>query len=502
MPKPPLVLAIDQGTTSSRAIAFGLGGDIHAQAQRELPASHPNAGWVEQDGEDIWRTSLESARRCVEQASAEGGRIHAVGIANQRETTLLWRRDGGELVHPAIVWQDRRTEPACRRLKGQGAEAEFSARTGLRLDPYFSCTKLAWLLDHVAGARAQAEAGRLAFGTVDSFLLWRLTGGRLHATDPTNASRTGLYNIHALDWDEELLRLFAIPRTCLPEVRDSCGDFAATAEGVLPLCLPVRALAGDQQAAAVGQGCTEPGMTKSTYGTGCFILAHTGDKPLASRNGLLTTIAWRIDGAARYALEGSIFAAGATLQWLRDGLGILPDARQSEALASSLGDNGGVYMVPAFAGLGAPHWDARARGALVGLSLGSGAAHVARAALEAVAYQSADLLAAMRQDGVAARQLRIDGGMAGNDWLAQFLSDMTGLPVQRAAAQESTALGACYLAALGSGLLADMGDIGHVWRGGERFSAQMPAGERERLLAGWRQAVEAVRRHGEAAPAG
>ena len=490
----PLVLAIDQGTTSSRAIAFDLAGGIHALAQQEFPQSHPEAGRVEQDGEDIWRTSLESARQCVERILAESRSIHAVGIANQRETTLLWERDSGVPVHPAIVWQDRRTAPACRALKDQGAEAEFAARTGLRLDPYFSCTKLAWLLEHVAGARAGAEAGRLAFGTVDSFLLWRLTGGRLHATDPTNASRTGLYNIHALEWDEELLRLFGIPRACLPEVRDSSADFSATAKGVLPVCLPVRALAGDQQAAALGQGCIAPGMTKSTYGTGCFLLAHTGDRPVASGHDLLTTIACRIGGKASYALEGSIFIAGAAIQWLRDGLGTLSDAGRSEALARGLESNGGVYMVPAFTGLGAPHWDARARGAIVGLSLDSGAAHLARAALEAVAYQSADLLAAMRQDGVAAQRLRIDGGMAGNDWLAQFLADMTGIPVQRAAMRESTALGACHLAALGAGLLGDVRDIARIWRAGKLFSPRMESAERERLLAGWRRAVEAVRR--------
>lgn len=489
----PLLLAIDQGTTSSRAIAFDINGGVHAVAQQELPQSHSSEDRVEQDGEDIWRTVLETARKSVEKTVAEGKTIHAVGITNQRETTLLWEKESGTCIHPAIVWQDRRTSKTCEELRNQGVENEFSARTGLRLNPYFSCTKLAWLLENVPGARASAEAGRLAFGTVDSFLLYRLTGGRIHATDSTNASRTGLYNIHTMAWDEELLRLFGIPAVCLPEVHDSCADYSTTAVGLLPVSLPLRAVIGDQQSAALGQGCTAPGMMKSTYGTGCFLLSHTGTVPVASQHDLLTTIAYCVDGETCYALEGSIFVAGAAIQWLRDRLGILADAKESEDLAQSLAGNGGVYFVPAFTGLGAPYWDAEVRGGIFGLTLDSGAAHLTRAALESVAYQSADLLAAVKRDGVAAHVLRIDGGMSGNDWLAQFLCDMIGIPVERAAMQESTALGACYLAALGVGLLENLHDIARVWRGGKRFIPQMETRERDHLLESWRRAVTAAR---------
>ena len=489
----PLLLAIDQGTTSSRAIAFDLDGNIHASAQESFAQQHPHEGWVEQDGEDIWRTTLATTRQSVEKILAEGKNIHAVGITNQRETTLLWDRETGACLHPAIVWQDRRTAQKCRDLKAQGVEADFIRRTGLRLDPYFSCTKLAWLFDNIPGAREKAKNGDLAFGTVDSFLLYRLTGGRLHATDATNASRTGLYNIHSLEWDEELLRLFDIPAQCLPEVRESCADFSHTEKDLLPVSLPLRAVIGDQQSAALGQACVAPGMMKSTYGTGCFLLAHTGTTPITSQHDLLTTIAYRVRGETCYALEGSIFIAGAAIQWLRDRLGVLASASESETLALELQDNGGVYMVPAFTGLGAPYWDADARGGIVGLTLESGRAHLARAALESVAYQTADLLSAVARDGVPVHVLRIDGGMAANDWLGQFLGDITGVAVEAASIQESTALGAAYLAAVEVGLLSDLRGISKIWRASRRFSPQMPPNEREALAQGWHRAVEAIR---------
>ena len=433
---------------------------------------------------------------CREALDAAGP-VAAIGITNQRETTLLWDRDSGEAIHPAIVWQDRRTAPHCAALEAEGRGALFEEKTGLRLDPYFSGTKVAWILDNVAGARERAERGRLAFGTVDSFLIWRLTGGEVHATDATNASRTLLFDIHAQQWDDALLEALRVPRSLLPEVCDSAGEIAVTRDEVLGVALPIAGIAGDQQAAAFGQACLEPGMVKCTYGTGCFALMNTGDAVVRSRNGLLGTVAYRLGGKVVYALEGSIFIAGAAVQWLRDALRIIGRAPETEALAKSLPDNEGVYLVPAFAGLGAPHWDPEARGALFGLTRNSGVAHFARAALESVAYQTRDLMVAMAADvGAPADSLRVDGGMTTNDWLMQFLADVLDLPVERPTVTETTALGAARLAGLGAGLYPSPHALFGRWRLERRFEPSMPAGTRERLLAGWDDAVARVKSGG------
>ena len=486
------ILAIDQGTTSSRAIVFDVGGgDIRAVAQREFTQHYPRPGWVEHDAEEIWQTTVSVCREALDTA----GPVAAIGITNQRETTLVWDRESGEALHPAIVWQDRRTASQCAALEAEGRGALFEEKTGLRLDPYFSGTKVAWILDHVAGARERAERGRLAFGTVDSFLLWRLTGGEVHATDATNASRTLLFDIHAQRWDDALLDALRVPRSLLPEVCDSAGEIAVARKEVLGAALPVTGIAGDQQAAAFGQVCIEPGMVKCTYGTGCFALMNTGDAVLPSRNGLLGTVAYRLGGEVVYALEGSIFIAGAAVQWLRDALRIIGRAPETEALAKSLPDNEGVYLVPAFAGLGAPHWDPEARGALFGLTRDSGVAHFARAALESVAYQTRDLMVAMAADaGKAPDTLRVDGGMTENDWLMQFLADVLDMPVERPTVTETTALGAARLAGLGAGLYSSPHDLAGQWRLDRRFEPTMPAGTRERLLAGWDDAVARVTR--------
>ena len=486
------ILAIDQGTTSSRAIVFDVGGgDIRAVAQREFTQHYPRPGWVEHDAEEIWQTTVSVCREALDTA----GPVAAIGITNQRETTLVWDRESGEALHPAIVWQDRRTASQCAALEAEGRGALFEEKTGLRLDPYFSGTKVAWILDHVAGARERAERGRLAFGTVDSFLLWRLTGGEVHATDATNASRTLLFDIHAQRWDDALLDALRVPRSLLPEVCDSAGEIAVARKEVLGAALPVTGIAGDQQAAAFGQACIEPGMVKCTYGTGCFALMNTGDAVLPSRNGLLGTVAYRLGGEVVYALEGSIFIAGAAVQWLRDALRIIGRAPETEALAKSLPDNEGVYLVPAFAGLGAPHWDPEARGALFGLTRDSGVAHFARAALESVAYQTRDLMVAMAADaGKAPDTLRVDGGMTENDWLMQFLADVLDMPVERPTVTETTALGAARLAGLGAGLYSSPHDLAGQWRLDRRFEPTMPAGTRERLLAGWDDAVARVTR--------
>ncbi|MEN3950883.1 glycerol kinase GlpK [Iodidimonas sp. SYSU 1G8] len=481
------ILAIDQGTTSSRALVFDMAGNTVALAQTDLTQHYPGDGWVEHDPEQIWRDTLAACRSVLTQAAEKGFGTVCIGITNQRETTIVWDRRTGDPIHNAIVWQDRRTAPLCRTLRDAGHETMVAERTGLLLDPYFSGTKIAWLLDNVPGARDRAERGELAFGTVDSFLLWRLTGGR-HATDATNASRTLLFNIHTQDWDDDLLALLGIPRSLLPEVTDCAGPLGETS--LFGDLLPVTGMAGDQQAATVGQACLKPGMLKSTYGTGCFALLNTGHTPIASRNRLLTTVAYRLDGVPTYALEGSIFIAGAAIQWLRDGLGIIGTSSESAALAQSLPDNEGVYMVPAFTGLGAPWWDPDARGLITGLTRNTGPAHLARAALEAACYQTDDLLRAMRADyqGDVA-EIRVDGGMAANDWLLQFLSDITDAPVERPHTTEITALGAALLAGLGHGLWESPDEAALLWQRAARFAPAMSAGERKRLVDGWTQAV-------------
>ncbi len=495
------ILAIDQGTTSSRAMLFDSEGRAAGQAQRELPQHFPSDGWVEHDPEDIWRDTLA----VIEGALADGGtaaeRIAAIGITNQRETTVLWDRDSGEPIHRAIVWQDRRGAPLCARLKSEGQEAMVTRKTGLLLDPYFSATKIAWLLENIPGAREKAERGDLAFGTVDCFLLWRLTKGRVHATDATNAARTMIFDIRRQVWDSGLLQLFGIPEAILPEVLDCDAEFGSTPAALFGTPLPIRGIAGDQQAATVGQACFLPGMMKSTYGTGCFALFNTGAEAVESKNRLLTTIAYRLGGETTYALEGSIFVAGAAIQWLRDGLKIIGSASASEALAKAADPSQRLYLVPAFTGLGAPYWDAGARGAIFGLTRASGPAEIARAALEAVCYQTRDLLEAMKADGASGLEaLRVDGGMVANDWLLQTLADILGVAVERPVVAETTALGAAYLAGIRNGFFGGDGDplqsIAAAWRNSGRFEPRMDPDERDERYAGWRDAVARVRTSG------
>ncbi len=495
MPDSRHILAIDQGTTSSRAIVFDETGNLVATAQREFPQIYPNAGWVEHDPEDIWATTVAVCRSVLDEIGrkGDGDKVAAVGITNQRETTVVWDRATGSPVYNAIVWQDRRTADVCARLKADGREAMVTGRSGLVIDPYFSATKVAWILDNVAGARQRAERGELAFGTIDSFLLWRLTSGRTHATDASNASRTMLYNIHDNTWDAELLRMLRIPESMMPQVMDCSGDFGTIDANHLGRALPIAGVAGDQQAATIGQGCFEPGMIKSTYGTGCFVVLNTGDKPVPSHNRLLTTIAYRLGGRTTYAIEGSIFIAGAAVQWLRDALGIVKSAQETEALARSLADNDGVYLVPAFTGLGAPHWDPDARGTIFGLTRNAGTAHFARAALEAVCYQTRDLFEAMAEDGVRPTGLRVDGGMVGNDWMIQFLADILGIPVDRPVVTETTALGAAYLAGLHAGVYGSLDELTTHWQREARFEPAMPVETRDRLVDGWNRAVERTR---------
>ncbi len=483
------VLALDQGTTSSRAIVFDQTGRVCATAQAEFPQHFPQSGWVEHDPGEILRSQLDVARAAIANAGARPPDIAAIGITNQRETTLLWDRRTGVPLAPAIVWQDRRTADECSRLKAAGLEAGIAAKTGLVLDPYFSATKLAWLLDHVPGARARAEAGELAFGTVDTWLVWNLTRGRLHVTDPTNASRTLLYDIGRGRWDDELLALFRVPRSVLPEVRASSGVCGEATPEALGAAIPIAGIAGDQQAALFGQACHAPGMAKNTYGTGCFMLLHTGGDRIASRHGLLTTCA-AATGARVYALEGSVFIAGAVVQWLRDGLGLIRSSREVEALARSVPDAGGVLLVPAFAGLGAPHWDAYARGAMLGLTRGTTAAHVARAALESIAYQSAEVLLAMQRDAQRElSELRVDGGATANDLLLQFQADLLGVPVVRPRVVETTALGAAYLAGLAVGVWKTLDEIAAQWQRERVFEPRMSRDEAESRLASWTRAV-------------
>ncbi|NNG25552.1 glycerol kinase GlpK [Telluria aromaticivorans] len=483
------ILALDQGTTSSRAIVFDHHGRPVACSQQEYPQHFPQPGWVEHDALDIWHTQLACARDALREARIEASQVAAIGIANQRETTVLWDRATGEPVARAIVWQDRRTADACDRLRMEGRAADIQARTGLELDAYFSATKLQWLLDHVPGARARAERGELAFGTVDSWLVYRLCGR--HVTDTSNASRTMLFNIHTLRWDEALLALFDIPATVLPEVVGSSEVVGLAAQEWLGYPIPIAGIAGDQQAATFGQACHRKGLVKNTYGTGCFMLMNAGDTPPVSHQRLLSTVGWTVHGATSYLLEGSVFMGGATVQWLRDGLGIIRQSIDVEPLAMSVPDSGGVMLVPAFTGLGAPHWDPYARGAIVGMTRGTTAAHIARAAVEAIAYQSAELLGAMQQDaGCPVLELRADGGAARNDMLMQFQADLLGIPVVRPQVLETTALGAAYLAGLAVGYWDTVEGIAGQWQVERRFEPAMDAGRRLELMARWGRAVE------------
>jgi glycerol kinase len=484
------ILVVDQGTTSTRSILFDSAARRVGIGQREFSQHYPEPGWVEHDVEDIWRDTLATAREAIEASGIAPADIAAMGITNQRETVVVWDRATGEPIHRAIVWQDRRTAAHCRDLKGDGVEDMVRAKTGLLIDPYFSATKLGWLLDHVGDARARAERGELAFGTIDCFLLWRLTGGRVHATDITNAARTMLYDIHHQCWDSDLCRLFGVPEALLPAVHDNAHVYGTTAPDLFGAAIPVAGMAGDQQAALFGQACFTPGSAKSTYGTGCFLLLNTGDQAITSRNRLLTTPAYRLDGKIAYALEGSIFVAGAAIKWLRDGLGIITHASQTDDLATRVPDNHGVYMVPAFVGLGAPHWDAEARGAIFGLTLGAGAAHIARAALEAVAFQTADLIDAMVADGGRhPATLRVDGGMAANDWLCQFLANTIATPVERPTDLETTARGAAFHAGLATGIWSGLDALERAWSREARFDVAMTEERRAPLLAGWHDAV-------------
>jgi glycerol kinase len=492
MPEPAAILAIDQGTTSSRAIVFDAAAKPVSAAQREFAQIYPADGWVEHDPEVIWETTLEVARQAFEAAEGRGCRVAAIGITNQRETTLVWDRHTGKPIYNAIVWQDRRTAPACAALAADGLEAEVRKRTGLLLDPYFSATKIAWLLDHVDGARNRATAGELAFGTVDSFLVHRLTGGRVHATDATNASRTNLFNLHTGAWDEALLEIFRVPAPLLPDMRDCAADYGLTDAACFGRPVPIFGVAGDQQAATIGQCCFEPGAIKGTYGTGAFVVLNTGESIVDSRHRMLATVAYRLDGRTTYGLEGSIFVAGAAVQWLRDGLGVIGHAAETEGLARGLASNGGVYLVPAFTGLGAPHWDPDARGAIFGLTRATGPAELARAALESACYQTRDLLDAMAADGVEPVSLRVDGGMVANDWFVAFMADVLGITVERPRVIETTALGAAYLAGREAGVYGGREEFAKLWRSDRRIEPQLPATERDALLAGWRKAVGRV----------
>jgi glycerol kinase len=485
------ILAMDQGTTSSRAIVFNDAFEIKGVAQEEFQQHFPASGWVEHEPEDIWASSVRTARAALDKAGLDASAIAAIGITNQRETVLVWDRRTGKPVHKAIVWQDRRTSDICARLKAEGHEAEVTAKTGLLLDPYFSGTKVAWLLDNVEGARADAEAGHLMFGTVDSYLIWRMTGGRSHVTDATNASRTLLYNIHANDWDDDLLALFGVPRSMLPEVRDCAGDFGTTEADFIGAPVRILGVAGDQQAATLGNACFRPGMVKSTYGTGCFALLNTGTDAVASTNRLLTTIAYRLDGRTTYALEGSIFIAGAAVQWLRDGLGIIERAEQTGELADKADPEQNVILVPAFTGLGAPYWDAEARGAIFGLTRATGPKELARAALEAVCYQTRDLIEAMKGDwtGGGETVLRVDGGMVASDWTMQRLADILDADVDRPTVLETTALGAAWLAGHAAGVWPGQDGFAGAWRLDRRFEPSMSEDDRAARVAAWADAV-------------
>lgn len=485
------LMAIDQGTSSSRTVILNRAAELVASAQQEFPQEYPQPGWVEHDPEAIWESVTAVTAQAL--AGAGGGDIVALGITNQRETTLIWDRETGQCIHRAIVWQDRRTANYCRSLREAGNEPTISEKTGLKLDPYFSATKVKWILDNVSGARDRAQAGKLAFGTIDSFLLWRLTGGRVHATDASNASRTLLFNIHSQQWDDDLLELFDVPHSLLPEVLDCAADYGITDKSVIGAEIPICGIAGDQQAALIGQAGFSPGMTKSTYGTGCFVIANTGEEALASNNNLLTTVAYRLDGKVTYGLEGSIFVAGSAIQWLRDELMIIDSAPATEDIAANTGVIGHVHVVPAFAGLGAPYWDADARGAILGLSRDTSSAEIVTATLQSIAYQTRDLIDAMSEDGIRPSIIRVDGGMVANDWLLNFLADILGLPVERPANPESTVLGAAWLAGLQSGVYESTDDVAALWASDAVFEPAMQDDQRASLYAGWQDAVRRIR---------
>lgn len=487
------VIAIDQGTSSSRTVVFDQSMQVITSAQREFPQHYPNPGWVEHDPEEIWQSVLDVCGRALAHDDVDVKSIAGLGITNQRETTLLWDRNTGVCVYNAIVWQDRRTADYCRRLRDEGAEDLVIQKTGLRLDPYFSATKIAWILDNVAEAKHLAGKGRLAFGTIDCFLLWRLSSGRVHATDATNASRTLLFDIHRQQWDEELLQLFNVPRSLLPEVRDCAADFATTDAAVIGEAIPICGMAGDQQAALIGQAGIAEGITKSTFGTGCFVIANTGDRAIRSKNKLLTTVAYRLDGAVTYGMEGSIFVAGSAIQWLRDQLKIIDSASESERIARQTGVIEHIHVVPAFTGLGAPYWDPDARAAVLGLSRDSGREEIVTATLQAIAYQTRDLLRAMSEDGIAPAVIRVDGGMVANDWFLQFLADILDLRVERPQNVESTVLGAAYLAAYQCSIINTVEQISELWNCEATFTPAMEQMQRDRLYAGWQDAVSRVR---------
>lgn len=486
------LLAIDQGTTSSRAIVFDARGTQVAVAQQEFHQYFPRDGWVEHDAVEIWGSTLAVCREALEKAGVQASDLAGIGITNQRETTVVWDRETGEPIHHAIVWQDRRTASLCTKLKSDGHEALVVERTGLLIDPYFSATKVAWLLDNVEGARKRAEAGELAFGTVDTWLLWNLTNGQSHYTDATNASRTALFNIHNQDWDDDLLALFRVPKALLPEVLDCADEYGDTHADWLGAPVKVAGIAGDQHAALIGQACFEPGMAKSTYGTGCFLMLNTGDQALRSENRLLTTMAYRLNGKPCYAIEGSIFVAGAAMQWLRDGLRLITHASESAGHAETVGVDNPVYLVPAFTGLGAPHWDPNARGAILGLTRDTGIAEIVTAGLQSVCYQTKDLVRAIRNDGARLESIRVDGGMAVNDWVMQFLCDILNVTVDRPKVTETTALGAAYLAGLQTGVFESLEQISDMWECERQFRPDMKPALRESLYAGWLDAVERV----------
>lgn len=485
------ILALDQGTTSSRAILFDHAGAIQSVAQKEFTQHFPQPGWVEHDPREIWATQLAVAKEVMAKADISPAQIAAIGITNQRETTVVWHRETGEPVHNAIVWQDRRTAAFCNALKEQGHAETIRQKTGLVVDAYFSATKLKWILDNVSGARQLADDGLLAFGTIDAWLVWNLTGGKLHITDISNASRTMLFNIHTCDWDDEILTILFIPKSLLPEVRSSSEIYCIVSAEIFGHEIPIAGMAGDQQAALFGQLCTQPGMLKNTYGTGCFMMLNTGENPVQSKNNLLTTIAWKIDHKVQYALEGSVFIAGAVVQWLRDGLGIIKTSAEIEKLARSVDNNGGVYFVPAFAGLGAPHWDQFARGTIAGLTRGATAGHIARAALESIAYQTMDVLQAMQSDAqIEISELRVDGGATANNLLMQFQADILGVPVVRPKILETTALGAAYLAGLAVGFWKNVDELSEHWQLDKSFSPLMDGNRAAMLTKDWHKALE------------
>ena len=486
------ILAIDQGTTSTRAMVFDGKSNLVCVAQEEIPQIYPNPGWVEHDPEVIWRSVVSTARQALVEAEALGAHVVTIGITNQRETTVVWDRETGKPIYNAIVWQDRRTADWCKHLINDNLAESVRLRTGLLIDPYFSATKVAWILDNVPGARERAEAGKLAFGTIDSFLISRFTHGERHVTDATNAARTNLFNIVDQEWDTELMRYFRVPEPVLPEVLDCAAEFGSTAPEIFGRSLPITGVAGDQHAATIGQCCFVPGSIKSTYGTGCFVMINSGEKAISSHNNLLTTVAYRLNGQTTYALEGSIFVAGAAVKWLRDGLGFLHTAAESEVLAKEVPLHHGTYLVPAFVGLGAPYWNPDVRGAVFGLTPATGPAEITRAALESVCYQTYDLFSAMEADGIKPVDLKIDGGMVANNWLCQFLSDTLDMPIHRPRVMETTALGAAYLAGLQTGIFDSLETLEEQWNIDQRFEPEMPSDDRKRLLDGWHDAVYRV----------